>query len=78
MVFIRNHLMNSSCVDCGEDDLVVLEFDHVGMKTGDVCRLAVSGCSLRRLKSEIDECEVRCANCHRARTREVLAGDPFA
>jgi hypothetical protein len=61
-------LRASGCVDCGENDLVVLDFDHVGTKRATVARLAHDGYSLRRLDEEIGECEVRCANCHRRRT----------
>ena len=62
-------MLKSGCVDCGIRDLVVLEFDHVGNKTANVMTLAQMGGSLERLKREIDECEVRWANCHRRRTR---------
>lgn len=52
------------CVDCGEKDFDVLEFDHVrGEKSGTVAQFMRSGPS--RLYAEIDKCEVRCANCHR-------------
>ena len=57
-----------SCVDCGEADMCVLDFDHTGEKTGAVMRLARNEVSLERLQAEIDRCEVRCANCHRRRT----------
>jgi hypothetical protein len=61
-------LRASACVDCGESDLVVLDFDHVGRKRATVTKLAYQGCSLQRLDEEISMCEVRCANCHRRRT----------
>lgn len=55
------------CVDCGERDPVVLEFDHIGIK-----RFTI-GQNLRdrnwqSLLEEIAQCEVVCANCHRRRT----------
>lgn len=56
------------CVDCGESDIVVLEFDHVGNKRANVSELAWSMASLSRLEAEIACCEVRCCNCHRRRT----------
>ena len=37
------HLTLNPCVDCGERDLLVLEFDHVGMKRGDVAALVAEG-----------------------------------
>lgn len=63
--FIRT----SSCVDCGENDPVVLELDHVrGEKRAAVSDM-VKGCyKWDTIKTEIDKCEVRCANCHRRKT----------
>jgi hypothetical protein len=74
--FVRASLLSSACVDCGIRDLLVLEFDHVGSKRGAVGLLARRGCSLERLKAEIAECEVRCANCHRRRTILSRRGRP--
>lgn len=65
--FVLDHLRRSPCVDCGERDPVVLEFDHVGEKRAMVTRLATWS-SLERLQEEIAQCEVRCVSCHRLRT----------
>jgi len=59
---------NHPCADCGESDIVVLEFDHQRDKVADVSLLARDGYSLDKIKREIDKCEVVCANCHRRRT----------
>jgi len=64
------YLLAHPCVDCGETDIVVLEFDHVGEKLDDVSTLANGGRSWERIKTEIEKCEVRCANCHRKKTIE--------
>ena len=61
-------LVASGCVDCGERDPCVLEFDHVGEKTTGVMQLARREVSVARLDAEIARCEVRCVNCHRRRT----------
>ena len=67
--YMLQHLRGAPCVDCGERDPVVLEFDHVsGDKITEVCLLAWSGCSLSQLRREMLKCEVRCANCHRRKT----------
>lgn len=71
MAYVYSYLERSSCADCGLRDMVVLDFDHVGEKTGLVMRLASSGVGLARLEAEITQCEVRCANCHRRRTHGV-------
>ena len=56
------------CTDCGETDLRVLDFDHVGKKTANVSELVTRGKPLAMLEAEIASCEVVCANCHRRRT----------
>jgi hypothetical protein len=61
-------LAASGCVDCGESDVCVLDFDHVGEKTATITQLVRREASLQRLRDEIARCEVRCANCHRRRT----------
>jgi hypothetical protein len=57
------------CVDCGEPDPVVLEFDHVrGSKRDQVTRMAELGLSWSTIEEEIAKCQVRCCNCHRRKT----------
>ena len=65
LVYLRSH----PCVDCGETDIRVLQFDHIdpATKTGNISRLVRSG-SWARVLIEIAKCEVRCGNCHRRRT----------
>ncbi len=68
--FLKNYLLEHACVDCGETDILVLEFDHRSRdnKSGDVSRmLRVTG-SVEKLKDEVYKCDVRCANCHRRKT----------
>jgi hypothetical protein len=69
-LFVLDYLLGHPCVDCGERDPVVLDFDHVrGVKKAGVCFLANIGtASLETLRAEIEKCEVRCANCHRRKT----------
>ena len=69
--YVYRVLRASACVDCGENDLVVLDFDHIGVKRDSVLRLAWGGWSRRTIEAEIAVCEVRCANCHRRRTKTV-------
>ena len=64
--YVLQYLLTHPCVDCGEDDSVVLEFDHVtGNKLSDVGSMARAGWNLAAIQAEIAKCEVRCANCHR-------------
>lgn len=67
-LFIWKYLEEHPCIDCGESDPVVLDFDHVaGKKVAGVADLRRRAVSLDRVKSEIAKCEVHCANCHRRR-----------
>lgn len=65
-----DYLRNHPCVDCGERNLLFLEFDHVAPtdKRHLISELSRTGCSLRQLIEEIAKCEVRCVHCHRRRT----------
>ena len=63
---VAQYLSTHPCVDCGESDSVVLDFDHVrGHKISNVSHMVGRGYREWRLKAEIAKCEVRCANCHR-------------
>jgi hypothetical protein len=72
---VHGVLALGECVDCGERDMLVLEFDHIGDKRGQVSQM-VFNVSLATLKREIAECEIRCCNCHRRVTaeRRAIAG----
>jgi len=58
------------CADCGETDLVVLEFDHLdpALKLDSLSQMIWGGSSLKRIADELAKCDVVCANCHRRRT----------
>jgi hypothetical protein len=69
--YVWDYLSSHPCVDCGEQDPVVLEFDHVrGKKRKAVGDLARQGYSIQTIQKEIDTCVVRCANCHRRKTHK--------
>jgi hypothetical protein len=65
IAYLRDH----PCVDCGETDPLVLEFDH---RDRSEKRQAVSvmlkNFGWAEIEREIAKCDVRCANCHRRRT----------
>jgi hypothetical protein len=67
--FLWSYLETHSCADCGENDPIVLQFDHVrGEKKFAVSQAVEKKLGLDRVQSEIDKCEVRCANCHVRKT----------
>lgn len=69
---IKAYLKNHPCVDCGETDIIVLQFDHVrGKKRGNVSDM-VNNCSIETLDIEISKCKVRCANRHTRKTKKRL------
>lgn len=70
--YIWIYLATHPCVDCGETDILVLEFDHrdKSRKSGNVSRIIRSTGSLKQLIDEISKCDVRCANCHRRKTEK--------
>jgi hypothetical protein len=65
---VLDYLRQTPCVDCGERDPIVLEFDHVGEKAASISELLSDGASMKAVDAEIARCEVVCANCHRRRT----------
>lgn len=69
--YVKAYLETHPCVDCGESDWVVLEFDHVrGEKRRNLSYMITRGFSMRNLLDEIAKCEVRCANCHKRVTHQ--------
>ena len=68
--FIYDYLLAHPCVDCGEKNPLVLQFDHVrGVKYKAISQMISGGCdSMNSLLEEISKCEIRCANCHTLKT----------
>jgi hypothetical protein len=73
---IGEYLIDNPCVDCGESDIRVLDFDHREghEKTAEVMKLAKAAYSWARVSAEIAKCDVRCRNCH-ARVTYARLGD---
>lgn len=64
------YLSDKSCKVCGESDIRVLEFDHRDRneKEDSIYKLVSVGCSWKKILTEIDKCDILCANCHKKRT----------
>lgn len=68
--FIFAFLSGAACIDCGCNNILVLQFDHVrGAKKTEVSELVALGYPIETIKLEIEKCEIRCANCHTIRTK---------
>jgi len=66
------YLRQRPCIDCGETDVVVLEFDHVkGKKKYNIAKL-INSHLWSTIQKEIAKCEVRCRNCHMRKTARDL------
>ena len=66
---LSNYVSDKACVDCGESDPIVLEFDHLKpeeKKYG----ISKMMCDYKwsQILDEINKCELVCANCHKRRT----------
>ncbi len=72
---ISLYLSTHPCIDCGEADIRLLEFDHVyGQKSQGIADLLCGGYRWSLIEAEIAKCEIRCANCHRIKTIEQGRG----
>jgi hypothetical protein len=60
--------LDHPCVDCGERDIIVLQFDHQGDKVMGVSDMVTNGRTWERILTEIAKCEVVCANDYLRRT----------
>lgn len=66
--YVHDWFSTHVCVDCGEDDPIVLQLDHRGDKRYDMSKAISNRVGLDTLKREIAKCDVVCANCHTRRT----------
>jgi hypothetical protein len=62
------YLLEHPCIDCGEDDLTTLDFDHLRNKVDNISRMIGNHVSWETILKEMEKCVVRCANCHRKKT----------
>ncbi len=67
-LFLREYKRNKGCIDCGESDPIVLEFDHLGDKLDTLASMVSRVLSKERILQEVAKCEVVCSNCHKKRT----------
>lgn len=74
---LAQYKLERGCADCGYNEHAeALDFDHLDNKTVQVSHMYTY--SWERIWTEVGECEVVCANCHRVRTaaRRAPRKDP--
>ena len=59
--------LSKGCADCGESNILVLQFDHLRDKKYNVATM-IKSYPPSSIRQEISKCEVVCANCHIIRT----------
>jgi len=67
--YLIEYFSTHPCVECGEADPVVLDFDHLRDKAFEIAQ-ALPYRNWQSILDEIRKCEVVCANCHRRRTAQ--------
>jgi len=66
--------VKDGCVDCGEKDFEVLDFDHIEQSNKEytISYMINNGFGVEKIKNELEKCRVLCSNCHRRRTAKQL------
>lgn len=67
-LLLYNYYLENPCIDCGEDNPILLESDHVrGNKFSSISNM-IGDFGWSKVLKELEKCETRCANCHRLKT----------
>ena len=61
---------NAECVDCGNPDDRVLDFDHVPERGKKLRNVTNASLGVIKREEELKKCDIVCANCHRIREYE--------
>lgn len=66
---VFDYLTHHPCIECGESDPIVLEFDHrARIDKLDCISTLILNSSWKKIDFEIRKCDVLCANCHRRKS----------
>lgn len=63
--YVWDYLSAHPCIECGETNPVVLEFHHRHRKDKAISEMVAGGYPTSTIQTEINKCDVLCANCHR-------------
>lgn len=69
MIWFQSLKQGKSCQDCGENDIICLDYHHLDPKTkeGLPQSIAKSTVDNEKVLAEIAKCDLICSNCHRKR-----------
>jgi hypothetical protein len=73
--FLRSYKLEKGCIDCGYNKhFMALDFDHKD-PSKKLFNIGSGGHhTMEDLISEVNKCDIRCANCHRIKTYENKEG----
>ena len=73
---LLDFLSDKRCLDCSENDPIVLDFDHRDpeVKFKSIHQMLSGHYSWLSVLKEIGKCDIRCANCHRRKTYHQFGG----
>lgn len=75
LAWTREYKRERGCRRCSETDPRCLQFHHVDEKRASVSRLVSDSAPESVVRTEAENCEVVCANCHRLEHHSVRAGE---
>ena len=69
--YVDEYKIKRGCVCCGyKKHASALDFDHLDPSAKSMGVSQMLALSFKRLKNEINKCQVLCANCHRIKTAD--------
>jgi len=64
--WFQKYKSSLKCSKCGENHIATIDFHHrIENKEKGVSIMVADGYSIKKIKEEIEKCDVLCANCHR-------------
>lgn len=64
-LYLKEYRAERGCMRCGERHPACLDFHHRDPKQKTFNIKQMKSYSMKRIKAEIEKCDILCANCHR-------------
>lgn len=71
-LFLLEYLTKHPCIQCGEDNPILLDFDHLDPATKSFSVSNRTTVHPRLLEKEIAKCQILCVRCHRLKNADQL------